>query len=117
MVHTGCDSCVQVGYLSDDDFRLAEPVLAGVLAGVSSVFWGRVLIPEYRDWHDFWSIVASNPDMTRGMAQLSFTAPFYAGIGYSLAAWIFPPHKTGPKGHRKSEGLGGAEIRRSAIIT
>jgi len=22
------------------------------------------------------------------MAQLQFTAPFYAGIGYSVAAWI-----------------------------
>jgi hypothetical protein len=45
-------------------------------------------IPSFRDWHDFWTIVGSNPDMTRGMAQLNFTAPFYAGIGYSVAAWI-----------------------------
>ena len=51
-------------------------------------FGGGFLIPEYRDWHDFWAIVGSNSDMTRGMAQLRFTAPFYAGVGYSLGAWI-----------------------------
>jgi len=51
-------------------------------------FGGGFLIPEFRDWHEFWSIAGSNSDMTRGMAQLKFTAPFYAGIGYSAAAWI-----------------------------
>ena len=51
-------------------------------------FGGDFLIPEYHDWHEFWEIVASNPDMTRGLAQHTFTAPFYAGLGYSLAAWI-----------------------------
>ncbi|MGA7645518.1 MAG: hypothetical protein WBW01_03340, partial [Terriglobales bacterium] len=38
-------------------------------------------------WEEFWSI-ASSHDVTRGMVQLKFTAPFYAGAGYSLAAWI-----------------------------
>lgn len=51
-------------------------------------FGGGFLIPEYRDWQDFWRIARSNPDMIRGMAQHSFTAPFYAGVGYSVAAWI-----------------------------
>lgn len=26
--------------------------------------------------------------MMRGMAQMLYTAPFYAGIAYSIAAWI-----------------------------
>jgi hypothetical protein len=51
-------------------------------------FGGGFLIPEYRDWPDFWRIVGANPDMVRGMVQYSFTAPFYAGVGYSLASWI-----------------------------
>jgi hypothetical protein len=51
-------------------------------------FGGGFLIREFRDWHDFWTLVRSNPDMMRGKAQLDFTAPFYAGIGYSVAAWI-----------------------------
>lgn len=50
-------------------------------------FEGGFLIPEFRDWHDFWTMVGSNHDMMRGKAQLDFTAPFYAGIGYSVAAW------------------------------
>jgi hypothetical protein len=64
-----------------------------VLASQSSsafhqYFSGGFLIPEYWNWQDFWRIVGSNPDMTRGMAQLKFTAPFYAGVGYSLGAWL-----------------------------
>jgi len=51
-------------------------------------FVGGFLIREFQDWYDFWSIVRSNPDMARGMDQLRFTAPFYAGVGYSVAAWI-----------------------------
>jgi len=51
-------------------------------------FGGGFLIPEFRDWHEFWSIAGSNSDVTRGMHQLKFTAPFYAGVGYSAAAWI-----------------------------
>ena len=56
-------------------------------AAFHQYFGGGFLIPEYHDWHEFWSIAGSY-DMTRGMAQLKFTAPFYAGVGYSLAAWI-----------------------------
>jgi hypothetical protein len=29
-----------------------------------------------------------SPDILRGLAQIEFTAPFYAGIAYCLAAWI-----------------------------
>lgn len=50
-------------------------------------FAGGFQIPEYRDWQELWSIAAL-PDVIRGTAQLEFTAPFYAGIGYSAAAWI-----------------------------
>ena len=57
-------------------------------AAFHQYFGGGFLIREFRDWHDLWSIVDSNPDMTRGMAQMTFTAPFYAGVGYSVAAWI-----------------------------
>lgn len=64
-----------------------------VLAGQSSsafhqYFEGGFLIPEYRDWQEFWEIVRENPDMMRGMDQAHYTAPFYAGVGYSLGAWI-----------------------------
>jgi|HubBroStandDraft_4_1064222.scaffolds.fasta_scaffold191068_2 hypothetical protein len=51
-------------------------------------FGGGFQIPEFRDLHDFWTIARSNPGMARGMAQLNFVAPVYAGIGYSVAAWI-----------------------------
>jgi len=57
-------------------------------AAFHQYFEGGFLIPDARDWHDFLTIVRSNPDMARGTTQLNFTAPFYAGIGYSLAAWI-----------------------------
>jgi len=57
-------------------------------AAFHQYFGGGLLIPEFRDWHAFAATVGSNSDMTRGMAQLRFTAPFYAGIGYSVAAWI-----------------------------
>jgi hypothetical protein len=29
-----------------------------------------------------------SPDILRGLDQIRFTAPFYAGVGYSIAAWI-----------------------------
>jgi hypothetical protein len=57
-------------------------------AAFHQYFGGGFMIPEFRDWHDFWAIVGSNSDMTRGLAQLEFTAPFYAGVGCSVAAWI-----------------------------
>ncbi len=51
-------------------------------------FGGGFQVPEFRNWQDFWTIVRTNPDMLRGKAQLDYTAPFYAGIGYGLAASI-----------------------------
>ncbi len=55
---------------------------------VHQYFGGGFQIPEFRSWQEFWTIVRKNPDMLRGREQLDFTAPFYAGIGYSVAAWI-----------------------------
>jgi hypothetical protein len=57
-------------------------------AAFHQYFAGGFRIPEFRDWHEFWTIVGTNPDMTRGKAQLDFTAPFYAGVAYGFAAWI-----------------------------
>jgi hypothetical protein len=51
-------------------------------------FGSELLIPEYHNWQEFWSMAAGSQDMFRGADQLSFTAPFYAGFGYSLAAWF-----------------------------
>jgi len=56
-------------------------------AAFHQFFGGDFLIQEFKDWHNFWSIVGSNPDMMRGMTQMDYTAPFYAGVGYSIAAW------------------------------
>lgn len=74
-------------------YKLATFPAPSILHSQSSAafhqyFGGGFLISEFRDWHEFWSIMDSNPDMTRGMAQMTFTAPFYAGVGYSVAAWI-----------------------------
>jgi len=33
-------------------------------------------------------MVESNSDMMRGMAQMQYTASFYAGSAYSVAVWI-----------------------------
>jgi hypothetical protein len=57
------------------------------LAAFHQYFGGGFVIPEFRSWQEFALIATSNADMTRGMVQIRFTAPFYAGVGYSLAAW------------------------------
>jgi hypothetical protein len=69
-------------------FPVSAVVQSHFVAAFHYYFGSGFLIPEFRDWREFWSIVRSNPDMTRGMAQMDFTAPFYAGVGYSIAAWI-----------------------------
>jgi hypothetical protein len=56
-------------------------------AAFHQYFSGGFVVPEYHSWEEFWSI-ADSSDVKRGMVQLKFTAPFYAGVGYSLAAWI-----------------------------
>lgn len=57
-------------------------------AAFHQYFAGEFTIPEFHNWREFWDIVRTNPDMLRGKAQLDFTAPFYAGVGYSASAWI-----------------------------
>jgi hypothetical protein len=57
-------------------------------AAFHQYFGSGFMIPEFRNWHEFLSMAGSIPDMARGRAQTSFTAPLYAGVGYSLAAWI-----------------------------
>jgi hypothetical protein len=52
-------------------------------------FGGGFSIADFRgSAREFVMFVGSNPDIRRGLAQLNITAPFYAGFGYSLAAWI-----------------------------
>lgn len=65
----------------------APSVFPKLSAAFHQYFAGGFLIGGFTDWRDFWGMVSSNPDMMRGMAQLRVTAPFYAGIGYCLAAW------------------------------
>jgi hypothetical protein len=69
-------------------YRAGISILSHSWPAFHHYFGGDFLIPEFYDWHQFWSMVGSSSDMTRGIAQLTFTAPFYAGVGYSLAAWI-----------------------------
>jgi hypothetical protein len=51
-----------------------------------SIFAGGFLFPgswAMSDMRDFGS-----PDVLRGLAQIEFAAPFYAGVGYIIAAWM-----------------------------
>ena len=66
----------------------ASSVFPKFSAAFHQYFAGDFLIAEYRDWGDFWEMIGSNPDMMRGMTQLQVTAPFYAGVGYCLTAWL-----------------------------
>jgi hypothetical protein len=70
-------------------FSAATSVLQGESSSAfHQYFGGGFLIPEYRDWQDFWRIASSNPDVLRGMAQSTFTAPFYTAVAYSVAVLI-----------------------------
>jgi hypothetical protein len=69
-------------------FRAPSVLQSHSSAAFHQYFGGDFHIPEFRDWHDLLTIASSNSDMTRGMAQLKFTALFYGGIGYSLGAWV-----------------------------
>jgi hypothetical protein len=75
-------------YTFSDTSSVFERQSGPLLLAFHHYFSSDFLIAEYRDWADFWSIVRSNPDMLRGMDQFQFTAPFYAGVAYSIAAWI-----------------------------
>jgi hypothetical protein len=64
-------------------------VFQSPFAGAFRQYFSRdFVIPEFGSWQGFASLISSNHDMARGMSQLRFTAPFYAGVAYSLAAWI-----------------------------
>lgn len=69
-------------------FHPASVLQSRFAAAFHQYFGGGFSIPEFRDWREFWSIVRSTPDMLRGLAQAEYTAPFYAGVAYSIAAWI-----------------------------
>lgn len=52
-------------------------------------FGGGFLIGEWHSWRELFNIMLSgNPDIKRGSAQVRFTAPFYAGLAYSLATLL-----------------------------
>ena len=70
-------------------FSVATSVLAHTSVSAFHQYFGSdFFVPQYHNWQEFWEIVRSNPDMTRGLAQVQFTGPFYAGVGYSLGASI-----------------------------
>jgi hypothetical protein len=49
-------------------------------------FGGGFAIPEFSGVKDLMEL-ANVSDTQRGFAQLRVTAPFYAGVAYSLGAW------------------------------
>jgi len=72
-------------------------------------------IPEYRDFHDLFQIAASSPDMARGMDQLTFTAPFYAGVAYSIAAWTGHRAKVTERVSRMDRAMGRVQVWTSPV--
>jgi hypothetical protein len=65
-------------------------------AAFHQYFEGGFLIPEVRNWQDMRAMAGSS-DVVRALAQLDFSAPFYAGVGYSAATWISLRTKLGQK--------------------
>ena len=53
-------------------------------------FGSTFLLPDSHGWGSktYWDAVRTSSDVVRALAQMKFTAPFYAGIAYSLASWI-----------------------------
>jgi hypothetical protein len=51
-------------------------------------FGGDFFIPEFHNYEELFSLVASSSDAWRSLAQLHFTAPLYAAIGYSLGTLL-----------------------------
>ena len=49
-------------------------------------YFGDVSIPEFRSFEEMAHYLG--PWTSSFVDQLNYTAPFYAGIGYALAAWI-----------------------------
>ena len=64
--------------------RFPHSVLDQSWPGISYYF-GDVEVPEYSNFQEMWQRVG--PWLFRLLAQKNYTAPFYAGVGYSLAAW------------------------------
>jgi hypothetical protein len=56
-------------------------------AAFHEYFGGEFVIGEFHNYRELFTLAAS-PDMRRGMQQLDFTAPVYAGIGYSVGTWL-----------------------------
>jgi hypothetical protein len=73
-------------------------------AAFHQYFAGDFLIAEFRSYKEMFQMVASNADMPRGMAQYQYTAPFYAGIGYSIGA-LFGINLLTPKLHSALESV------------
>jgi hypothetical protein len=51
-------------------------------------FGAGFFIGEFHNYQDLFTIVGQNADAVRGIDQLHITGPFYAGVGYSVAAWV-----------------------------
>jgi hypothetical protein len=68
-------------------FQAASVFASQFSAAFHQYFEGGFLIPEVRNWQDI-QLMAGSADVTRALAQLKFTAPFYAAVGYSIATWI-----------------------------
>ena len=49
---------------------------------------GDFVIGDFRTYGEMFDMVAWNPDMGRGLQQHTFTAPFYAGIGYAAGTLL-----------------------------
>lgn len=59
-----------------------------ILPAFHYYFGGGFVVPDFRTWEEFWSVVAPNADYVRGIIQLRTTGPFYAAVGYSLAVFV-----------------------------
>jgi hypothetical protein len=66
----------------------ASVLESGSVPAFHYYFGGGFLIPEYRNWQEFWTIARSNPDMMRGLAQATYTAPLYTAVAYSAGILI-----------------------------
>jgi hypothetical protein len=66
-----------------------------------SYYFGDVEVPEYSNFFEMGQRIG--PWMFRLLAQKNFTAPFYAGIGYSLAAWASMRWRFYSLGQREAE--------------
>ena len=60
-------------------------------------FAGGFQISEFYSYRDLFTKIAGSADLRRGLAQLNSTGPFYAAIGYSLAALLAPRFLNRPK--------------------